>query len=84
MFNPWVDLSFSILEAQQVIWLRGMRIASGGKAAEREAKLMIGEKIEAAGRATMMLAMGAPADKVVSYYGGKIRANRKRLLRSPA
>ncbi|MBZ9817607.1 hypothetical protein [Mesorhizobium sp. CA7] len=84
MFNLWVDLSLSILEAQQVIWLRGMRIASGGKAAEREAKLMISEKIEAAGRSIMMLAVGAPADKFVSYYGGKIRSNRKRLLRSPA
>ncbi|MEI9406877.1 hypothetical protein [Mesorhizobium argentiipisi] len=83
MFNPWVDLSLSILEAQQVIWLRGMRVASGGKAAEREAKLMISEKIEAAGRATVMLAMGASADKLASYYGGKIRANRKRLSRSP-
>ncbi|PBB16547.1 hypothetical protein CK219_28710 [Mesorhizobium sp. WSM4313] len=84
MFNLWVDLSLSILEAQQVIWLRGMRIASGGRAAEREAKLMVSEKIEAAGRSITMLATGAPADKLVSYYGGKIRSNRKRLLRSPA
>jgi len=81
MFNPWVDLSLSVLEAQQVIWLRTMRIAQGGKEAEREAKRMIGEKIEAAGRAGAMIAMGVSADRVVRFYGNKISANRKRLSR---
>lgn len=51
MYNPWVDLCFSAMEAQQVIWLRTLRIAKGGKPAEREAKRMISEKIKAAGRA---------------------------------
>ncbi|RUV66052.1 hypothetical protein EOA78_35460, partial [Mesorhizobium sp. M5C.F.Cr.IN.023.01.1.1] len=69
------------MEAQQVIWLRTLRIAKGGKPAEREAKRMISEKIKAAGRAGTMFATGAPAGEVARMYRKKIRANRKRLSR---
>ena len=81
MYNPWVDLCFSAMEAQQVIWLRTLRIAKGGKPAEREAKRMISEMIKAAGRAGAMVATGAPAGEVGRMYRKKIRANRKRLSR---
>ena len=81
MFSSWIDLSLSVMEAQQVIWLRTMRIAQGGNAAEREAKRMVSEKIEAAGHAGAMIAMGASAERLASFYGKKIRANRKRLSR---
>ncbi|MDX8541959.1 hypothetical protein RFM23_30620 [Mesorhizobium abyssinicae] len=79
MFNPWFDLCLSALEAQQVIWLRTLRIAGGGKFAEREAKRMVLEKVEAAGHAGMMLASGASAVKVAAVYRRKISANKKRL-----
>ncbi|MBZ9991140.1 hypothetical protein LB572_28995 [Mesorhizobium sp. BH1-1-5] len=81
MFNPWIDLSLSVLEAQQVILLRTIRLAEGGKRAELEAKRMMSEKIEAAGRAGAMIAIGASADRIARFYGNKIRANRRRLSR---
>lgn len=81
MFNPWIDLSLSILEAQQVILLRTIRLAQGGKRAELEAKRMMSEKIEAMGRAGAMMLMGASADRIARLYGNKISANRKRLSR---
>jgi hypothetical protein len=81
MFNRWFDFYLSALEAQQVIWLRTVRIAKGGKVAEREARRMVNEKIEAAGHAGLLLATGASATKVARTYSEKIRANRKRLSR---
>ncbi|UCI10504.1 hypothetical protein [Mesorhizobium sp. B1-1-8] len=79
--NPWLNLCLSALEAQQVMWLRALRIAGGGKAAEREAIRMVREKIEAAECAGVMLAKGSPASKVARLYRKKISANRKRLSR---
>ena len=81
MFNPWIDLSLSLLEAQQVVWLRTLRISEGGKRADREAKRMMTEKIEAAGRAGAMIVMGASADQIARFYANKISANRRRLSR---
>ena len=81
MFNPWIDLAFSVAEAQQVILLRTLRLAAGGRQAELEAKRMISEKIEAAGRAGAMILSGASADRIARFYGKKISANRKRLYR---
>ena len=81
MFNPWIDLSLSVLEAQQVILLRTIRLAEGGKRAELEAKRMMSEKIEAMGRAAAMIVMGASTDRIVRFYGNKISANRRRLSR---
>ncbi|TPI21666.1 hypothetical protein FJW08_31575 [Mesorhizobium sp. B3-2-1] len=78
MFNPWFDFYSSALEAQQVIWLRTLRIAGGGKLAGREAKQMVTEKVEAAALAGMLFATGS-AGKVAGVYRRKIRANKKRL-----
>jgi hypothetical protein len=66
-------------EAQQVIWLRTVRLSLGGAAAEAEASRMISEKIEAATAATIAVAGGASAEKVVGGYRRKVRANIKRL-----
>jgi len=78
MFNPWLDLCVSAFEAQQVVWLRTVRIAAGGRLAETEAKRMIIEKVEAAAIAGTLVATGS-ADKVAGMYRRKIRANKKRL-----
>jgi hypothetical protein len=48
MFKFWFDMSMLGLEAQQVIWLRSMKIAMGGKAGEREVRRMVSEKATAA------------------------------------
>jgi hypothetical protein len=66
-------------ESQQVIALRLMKIAGGGKSAEAEMKLMTAEKMTAATEAGAKLMAGGSADSVVSDYRRKVRANIKRL-----
>lgn len=74
-------------EAGMVIWLRSMRIAAGGAAAEREAALMVTEKM-AAGMdlAFKMATAAAPtpegaARRTMRHYGKLVSANRRRLSR---
>lgn len=68
--------------------LRLARLAGGGEAAAREAKLMVAEKVDAhrglvAAWQSGDLGHGAAelADGAVQHYLGYVRANRKRLLR---
>lgn len=81
MFKPWFDLSLSIVEAQQVMWLRGLKIAAGGTAANREAARMVTEKFEAGLEAAGRLALGASPDEISRLYQRKVRANRRRLAK---
>ncbi|MBN9079688.1 MAG: hypothetical protein BGN87_18545 [Rhizobiales bacterium 65-79] len=81
MFKLWFDLSMLGVETQQVIWLRSMKIAMGGKAGEREARRMVTEKTTAAGEAGLALATGKSMNSVVSGYRKKVQANRRRLSR---
>lgn len=68
-------------EAQQVIWLRTTKLVLGGAKAEREAKLMVSDKISNAQIETMKLMMGGPLDTTAKNVRRKVRANRKRLSR---
>lgn len=75
-------------ESSWVIWLRCARIAQGGAAAEREARLMVSEKVQAQVELATALATGsfgldpgAIASKTMSHYGKRVRANRSRLSR---
>ena len=76
------------LEAQQVMALRLAKIALGGQAAQREARLMIDEKVatglrvQQAALSSMMMgrAASAPAQALATYRRA-VRANRRRLLR---
>jgi len=75
-------------EAAQVMWLRGWVIAAGGAKGERETRLMIDEKIAANSAFCWALATGeagsspeAVGRKALRHYGGKIRANGRRLRR---
>ena len=89
----WIGLSSSAwqagLEAQQVIGLRVVRLAGGGKPAAAEATRMTSEKIQAlweadAAAAAAMLtgkAAGVPS-RTLALYRRKMRANRKRLSAS--
>jgi hypothetical protein len=81
MLKFWYDMSMLGFEAQQVIWLRTMKIAMGGKAGQREAVRMVSEKLVAAQHAGANLAMGKSVNSVVSGYRKKVRANRRRLSR---
>ncbi|RWL39842.1 MAG: hypothetical protein EOR60_31160 [Mesorhizobium sp.] len=81
MFNPWFDLCVSAFEAQQVIWLRTLQIAGGGRLAETEANRMITEKVEAAAIAGTLVATGS-ADKVAGMYQRKSGPTKSGLLRN--
>jgi len=79
MFKLFYDMSMLAFESQQAIWLRTLRLAQGGSRAEREAKLMISEKVVAAQNAAGKLMTGAAPGAVVRDYRRKVRSNVKRL-----
>ncbi len=81
MFKLFVEMSMLALEAQQAIWLRSLKIAGGGRAGEREAKLMVKEKVSAAQRAVMQAAAGAGPVGITRGHRRKVRANVRRLSR---
>jgi hypothetical protein len=74
------------IEAQQVIALRLTKMAMGGPDVQREAELMVSEKLETLATAGQEMAKAAlsgkqdlGADKVMQLYRRKVRANRRRL-----
>ena len=88
--NPWLRIGFGAwslgLEASSVIALRMLKIASGGKGGEAEARRMVNEKIEAGlSLQTKALTGGlgitphSAATKTLAHYRRKVRANRRRL-----
>ena len=81
MLKSWYNFGMLAAEAQQVIWLRLMKLAAGGSGAQHEAQLMVTEKLTEASRATGRLMMGATPDSVVKGYRRKVRANARRLSR---
>jgi hypothetical protein len=85
MFQKWmkltVDASMLVLESQQVIGLRLMKLTSGGRAASREATHMVTEKVAAFGEAAVKVATGGTTHAVIKGYRKKVRANRRRLTK---
>jgi hypothetical protein len=79
MLRPWYNLMMLGAESQQVIWLRLMKLAAGGTAAQNEARLMLSEKVSAAHQAGEHILRGGSADSVVRGYRKKVRANVRRL-----
>lgn len=79
MLKNWANLFRLSAEAQQVIWLRTMKLAAGGPKADREAKLMVKEKIDVAQKETLKLMMGGSPEAMVRNYRRKVKSNRKRL-----
>jgi hypothetical protein len=77
-------------DVASVIALRTARIAAGGRAGQREARLMVAEKIGALAHVQWGLVSGAygftlqsMAQGVGGHYARAVRSNRKRLS-SPA
>jgi hypothetical protein len=76
MFHPWIMLG---LEANRVIGLRLTKLMLGGRAARREARLMVAEKLDAAFKANARMATGASPDEIIRMYRRRVAANYKRL-----
>lgn len=90
--NPWLRLGFNAfqlgLEAQSVVALRMMKVATGDAAAMAESQRMVSEKLEAAMIANTHLMMGVMtgttlggARKAQAHYRKAVRANRRRLAK---
>ena len=88
----WMDIGLKTwllgFEAAQVMWLRGWVIGLGGARGEREARRMIEEKVAANTAFGWALATGeagsspeAVGRKALRHYGGRVRANGRRLRR---
>ena len=82
MMKIFFELSMLALESQQVMWLRAMKLSAGGIAGDREAKLMVSEKLAAAQQAAAKSMLGAAPIGIVRGYRRKVRANVRRLSRS--
>jgi len=90
MFNLWltnIQAAQTVWEANVVIAMRLMRLASGGGLAQREAQRMILEKVTANAEAQMAAAMKmmtgggliAASKSASALYRRKVRANKRRL-----
>ena len=74
------------VDSQQVIALRLAKLAKGGRKAEREASLMVSEKMKALADSQRLIASAAAsgqgaraARKVLGLYQTRVTANKKRL-----
>jgi hypothetical protein len=93
MFNPWIVLSLKAVqmgvEAQSVIALRMLRLATGGARMEAEASRMVTEKVAAAAEAQAACTVSAlsgrsphgVASKALRVVKKRVRANKRRLAR---
>lgn len=76
----WHSLTRLAVEANGVISLRMMKLMLGGRrAARREARLMVSEKIDTALKASRSLIGGASAEEIIGQYRRRVAANAKRL-----
>jgi hypothetical protein len=87
LWRAWIDASRFAIEAQQVIGLRLMRLASGDVAAIGEAQRMVAEKVAAgiAAQTAVATALIAGASllsitrSAALPYQTRVRANHRRL-----
>ena len=94
MWNDWCALSVQAArlgwEAQGVIALRVMRMATQPGHSQTEARRMVTEKVAALGEAQAAVAAAVitggkshrVAKKVLGVYGKRVRANKRRLTRA--
>lgn len=79
MMKMFFELSMLAFEAQQVMWLRALKLSGGGTAGDQEAKLMVREKVVAAQQATVKLMTGTAPATVLRGYRRTVRSNIRRL-----
>ena len=76
---PWFASAMLAMEAAEVIRLRLEKFVRCEADADREAILMVSEKVAAAFEATTSLLLGATPGAVVGRYREHVAANAKRL-----
>ena len=91
MLNAWMKLASQMAalswDAQQVIALRMLRIAQGGRRGHKEIGTMTAEKVKALVEAQYALARVAPrsshqaAKTILGVYRKRVRKNKGRLSR---
>jgi hypothetical protein len=91
MLNPWFAISYQATrlawEAQNVMVLRLMRLASGGASGTSEANRMVTEKLSALAEAQTVATAGAISGnsgpviskKILNVYKKRVRGNKRRL-----
>jgi hypothetical protein len=91
MFDPWITLGMRVfqlgLEAQSVMALRMMRLASGDARGQDELNRMVVEKMTALAEAQMAAAAAimnghkdhVVARKALTVFRKRVRDNRRRL-----
>jgi hypothetical protein len=75
---PWLASTMLAFEACEVIRLRLTKFAIADEDADREAQLMVSEKVDAMFEAGASLMAGASAD-IIGRYREHVAANAKRL-----
>lgn len=76
---PWFASAMLACESLEVIRLRLARLLIGGDDAEREAQLMVSEKVDAAIEAGANWFAGATPAAIIDRYREHVAANAKRL-----
>lgn len=79
MLFPWYATAMLAFEANGVIALRLLKMASGGQDARSEAWLMVSEKVDALFEAGGSLCGGATPAMIVGRYREHVAANVLRL-----
>ena len=76
---PWLAGAMLAFEACEVISLRLAKLAVAGEDSDREAKLMVKEKVDAMFEATASLIAGASTADIIGRYREHVAANARRL-----
>src|SRR5579859_1368485 len=76
---PWYAGSMLALESSEVVRLRLEKFAAGDEDSEREAQLMVTEKIFAAFEAGASWLAGATVNSIIDRYRAHVAANARRL-----
>jgi hypothetical protein len=79
MLGPWLTVLLLALESTEVIGLRVAKLARGGVDAEREAQMLVNEKIAAAFDVGARLMCAETANHVIDSVREQVAANARRL-----
>ena len=79
MFEQWITVLLLGLESSEVVGLRVAKLARGGVHAQREADLLVNEKIIAVFDVGIRVLCGATSGQVIHRFRELVAANAKRL-----